>query len=86
MAAGGGVGYDSREDVMNLPAVIFEERLRIPSEVHRLAPFRLWSAGEDFPEEGRIDFLAGDVEGTLQNSCLSCGNRVASAAAISVRL
>ena len=62
MAAGGAVGYDSREDVMNLPAVIFEERLRIPSEVHRLAPFRLWSAGEDFPEEGRIDFLAGDVE------------------------
>lgn len=62
MAAGGAVGYDSREDVMNLPAVIFEERLRIPSEIHRLAPFRLWSAGAEFPEEGRIDFLAGDIE------------------------
>ncbi len=47
---------------MSLPAVIFEERLRIPSEVHRLAPFRLWCAGDEFPEEGRIDFLAGDVE------------------------
>jgi Uma2 family endonuclease len=54
--------YHSEGVLMSLPAVIFEERLRIPSEAHRLAPFRHWCAGEEFPEVGRIDFLAGDIE------------------------
>lgn len=47
---------------MTSPAVIFEERLRIPGEAHELAGFRRWALSADFPETGRIDFLAGDVE------------------------
>lgn len=47
---------------MSSPAVIFEERLRIPSEAHGLAEFRRWALSTEFPETGRIDFLAGDVE------------------------
>jgi len=66
--------YDSSEDTMSLPAVIFEERLRIPSEVHRIAPFRLWCASADFSEEGRIDFLAGDVEVDLSPEDLHTHN------------
>jgi Uma2 family endonuclease len=44
------------------PAVIFEERVRIPVEAHTLDSFRRWAFSEEFPEEGRIDFLGGDVE------------------------
>lgn len=47
---------------MSGSAVIFEERLRVPSEVHDLAGFRTWAMSAEFPETGRIDFLVGDVE------------------------
>ncbi|HEV8241768.1 MAG TPA: Uma2 family endonuclease [Thermoanaerobaculia bacterium] len=47
---------------MNSPAVIFEESLRVPAEVHDLQAFRRWAFSPDFPEAGRIDFLSGDVE------------------------
>jgi len=47
---------------MGSPAVIFEERLRVPVEAHDLARFRSWAFSPDFPESGRIDFLGGDVE------------------------
>jgi Uma2 family endonuclease len=44
------------------PAVIIEDRLRIPAGAHTLAGFRAWLTSGRFPEGGRIDFLAGDVE------------------------
>jgi Uma2 family endonuclease len=44
------------------PAVIFEERLRVPVSAHTLEGFRAWLRSGEFPEGGRIDFLAGDVE------------------------
>lgn len=47
---------------MSSPAVIFEERLRVPAEAHELGGFRRWAFSPEFPESGRIDFLAGDVE------------------------
>lgn len=47
---------------MSSPAVIFDERLRVPAEVHELEGFRRWARSEQFPESGRIDFVAGDVE------------------------
>lgn len=47
---------------MTEPAVVFEERLRIPARVHTLGDFRRWAFSEAFPEDGRIDFLDGDVE------------------------
>jgi Uma2 family endonuclease len=44
------------------PAVILEERLRVPAAVHTLASFRKWAHSDRFPEHGRIDYLDGDVE------------------------
>lgn len=45
------------------PAVIIEgEDLRVPAACHTLAGFRRWIHSADFPERGRVDFLAGDVE------------------------
>jgi len=43
-------------------AVIFEQDLRIPTDALTLEGFQGWVDSEDFPETGRIDFLAGDVE------------------------
>ncbi len=36
--------------------------VRIPAGVHILERFRSWSHGDRFPEQGRIDYLQGDVE------------------------
>jgi Uma2 family endonuclease len=43
-------------------AVIFEQELRIPTDAFTQEGFADWVGSESFPETGRIDFLAGDVE------------------------
>jgi Uma2 family endonuclease len=45
------------------PSVIhLEGGLRIPAGVHVFEEFRRWSHSDQFPEQGRIDYLQGDVE------------------------
>ena len=43
-------------------AILFKENLPIPGNAFTLEGFRRWAASAEFPETGRIDFLAGDVE------------------------
>ncbi|HKV08000.1 MAG TPA: Uma2 family endonuclease [Thermoanaerobaculia bacterium] len=43
-------------------AIIFEDDLRIPEDAHTFDGFERWLESSEFPETGRIDFLAGDVE------------------------
>jgi Uma2 family endonuclease len=43
-------------------AIIVESDLQIPADVFTLEDFQAWVASDRFPESGRIDFLAGDVE------------------------
>lgn len=43
-------------------AVIVEDGLRVPSSAFTFAGFQRWLTAPDFPESGRIDYLAGDVE------------------------
>lgn len=61
---------------MSSPAVIFEESLRVPAEVHDLEAFRRWAFSPDFPETGRIDFLSGDVEVDMSPEHLHTHGRV----------
>jgi Uma2 family endonuclease len=42
-------------------AVLFEEQLRIPA-INSLKDFRKWLRADDFPERGRIDYIAGQIE------------------------
>jgi len=42
--------------------VVFEEQLEIPLNLHSLADFRRWATSDDFPERGRIDYIAGRIE------------------------
>jgi Uma2 family endonuclease len=40
----------------------FEEQLEIPLGIRSLADFRRWATSDDFPERGRIDYVAGSIE------------------------
>jgi Uma2 family endonuclease len=42
-------------------SVLFEEQIEIPF-VQSLVDFRAWATSDDFPERGRIDFIAGRIE------------------------
>ena len=42
--------------------VRFEERVEIPLSIQSLTDFRDWARSDDFPERGRIDFVAGRIE------------------------
>ena len=37
------------------------ENVRVPEWVTDLASFSQWAEANDFPDEGRIDFLAGEI-------------------------
>jgi len=43
-------------------SVIFEEQVEIPMDLRSLADFRRWATSDDFPERGRIDYVAGRIE------------------------
>ncbi len=42
--------------------IAFEDSLAIPPDASTFSGFERWAASAAFPETGRIDFLAGDVE------------------------
>jgi Uma2 family endonuclease len=44
-----------------MATVVFEEELEIPS-IRDLADFRAWALSDDFPQRGRIDYIAGRIE------------------------
>ena len=43
-------------------ATRLDDSVRIPGQARDLAGFRAWAVSPRFPERGRIDFLAGDLE------------------------
>lgn len=43
-------------------AVIFRENLPVPSYAFTLEGFQGWVESDEFPDTGRVDFLAGEVE------------------------
>ncbi|MFH1919560.1 MAG: Uma2 family endonuclease [Planctomycetota bacterium] len=47
---------------MMATTVVFEELVEIPLNLGSLADFRRWAVSEDFPERGRIDYIAGRIE------------------------
>jgi Uma2 family endonuclease len=43
-------------------AIFFEENLRIPEDAFTYDGFQRWADSRMFPENGRIDYLAGDID------------------------
>ena len=52
-------------------SVIFEEQVEIPF-VRSLADFRAWAISEEFPERGRIDYVAGRIEVDMSPEDIFC--------------
>ena len=46
-------------------AILSEEDFQIPSEAHAYEGFLRWIESDEFPESGRIDFLAGEIEADM---------------------
>ncbi len=44
-----------------MATVLLEEQIEIPT-IHNLADFRRWALSENFPQRGRIDYIAGKIE------------------------
>lgn len=57
-------------------AVFSEENFPIPAGAFTFEGFRRWVESDEFPESGRIDFLAGDVEVDLSPEELFTHNLV----------
>ncbi|MCY3021390.1 MAG: Uma2 family endonuclease [Planctomycetota bacterium] len=45
-----------------MPIVVLEPDVVIPSGIETLADFRRWATADDFPERGRVDYIAGQIE------------------------
>ncbi|HVT61430.1 MAG TPA: Uma2 family endonuclease [Thermoanaerobaculia bacterium] len=58
-----------------------EQGLVIPAGIDDLKAFRRWALSEEFPERGRIDFLAGSVEAELSPEDLQTHGAVKAAIA-----
>ena len=43
-------------------SIVFEGQIEVPLNMRSLADFRQWALSDDFPETGRIDFIAGRIE------------------------
>jgi len=49
-----------------MATINFEERFRIPDGIDSLEDFRRWVRSDEFPERGRIDYIAGTIEVDMQ--------------------
>jgi Uma2 family endonuclease len=58
---GGGLGRPEAEDAM-FSVKLEMEHIVIPLWVRDLSSFRRWTASDDFPEHGRICYLAGEID------------------------
>ena len=52
--------------------VVLEEQVEIPLNLTSLADFRRWALSDDFPERGRIDYVAGRIEVDLSPEDFFC--------------
>jgi Uma2 family endonuclease len=52
-------------------SVVFEEQVEIPF-VASLAEFRAWATSDEFPERGRIDYIAGRIEVDMSPEDIFC--------------
>ena len=53
-------------------SVIFEDRVTVPLGLRSLDEFRRWALSDAFPEEGRIDYIDGQIEVDMSPEELFC--------------
>lgn len=57
-------------------AIVFEGRVRIPADVFDLDKFRRWAHSREFPERGRISFLAGEIDVDMSPEDIETHNKL----------
>lgn len=53
-------------------SVVFEEQVEIPLGLRNLDEFRVWALSDDFPQQGRIDYVGGRIEVDLSPEDFFC--------------
>ena len=53
-------------------SVVFEEQVEVPLTLRSLADFRRWAQSAEFPQAGRIDYVAGRIEVDMSPEDLFC--------------
>jgi Uma2 family endonuclease len=53
-------------------SIIFEEQIEVPLPMRSLADFRRWAVSDEFPEKGRVDFIAGKIEVDMSPEDVYC--------------
>ncbi len=72
---------DNGDSEIREAAVAYDVGLDIPATAHLLEGFRDWSRSDEFPESGRIDYLAGEVEAEMSPEDLQTHGTVKTAIA-----
>jgi Uma2 family endonuclease len=57
-------------------SVIIEEEIEIPMNLRSLADFRRWALSGQFPDQGRIDFVAGKIEVDMSPEDVFCHGKL----------
>lgn len=57
-------------------SVIFEEQVEIPMDLRGLSDFRRWTYSNQFPERGRIDYVAGHIEVDMSPEDVFCHGKL----------
>jgi len=52
--------------------LVLEGQIEIPLDLRSLADFRRWATSDEFPERGRIDYVAGRIEVDMSPEELFC--------------
>src|SRR3569623_1385659 len=63
---------DRRIEMSTTGSVIFEDRVTVPLGLRSLDEFRRWALSDAFPEEGRIDYIDGQIEVDMSPEELFC--------------
>ena len=71
---------------MSRGAIVFEGRLRVPGDIFCLDKFRAWMHSREYPEQGRISFVAGEIEVDMSPEELETHNKAKGALFVALSL
>jgi Uma2 family endonuclease len=56
--------------------IVIEEQVEVPMRIRCLEDFRRWVVSDEFPERGRIDYVAGRIEVDMSPEDLFCHGKL----------
>jgi Uma2 family endonuclease len=53
-------------------SIVLSEQVAIPSSLETIEDFRRWATSDSFPEDGRVDYISGNIEVDMSPEDLYC--------------